>query len=115
MTLGGIFRPGMRGYFVPFIGGLMLLLSAFLPWVIVGGVSRRGFPDMPALWVAGLGALASAVVGLLADGTALPMTGVMASCALIGLLILIIGSRKIRYKAKYEDIEEQAFDMIEKY
>ena len=59
MTLGGIFRPGMRGYFVPLVAGLMLLLSAFLPWVIVGDVSRRGFPDMPALWVAGLGALAS--------------------------------------------------------
>ena len=63
----------------------------------------------------GLGALASAAVGLLANGTALPMTGVMASCAFIGLLILFIGTRKIRYKAKYEDIEEQAFDMIEKY
>jgi hypothetical protein len=59
MTLGGIFRPGMRGYFVPFVAGLMLFLSAFLPWVVVGDVSRRGFPDMPALWVAGLGALAS--------------------------------------------------------
>lgn len=63
----------------------------------------------------GLGALASAAVGLLANGTALPMAGVMASCALIGWLILTIGSRKIRYKAKYEDIEEQTVDMIEKY
>jgi MFS transporter, DHA1 family, multidrug resistance protein len=63
----------------------------------------------------GLGALASAMVGLLANGTALPMTGVMASSALFGLLILAIGSRKIRYKAKHEDIEEQTVDMIEKY
>jgi MFS transporter, DHA1 family, multidrug resistance protein len=63
----------------------------------------------------GLGALASALVGLLANGTALPMTGVMTSCALFGLLILTVGSRKIRYKAKYEDIEEQTVDMIEKY
>jgi hypothetical protein len=39
----------------------------------------------------------------------------MAFCAVIGLLILSIGSRKIRYKAKYEDIEEQTVDMIEKY
>jgi MFS transporter, DHA1 family, multidrug resistance protein len=63
----------------------------------------------------GLGALASAMVGVLANGTALPMTGVMAACALIGLLILSIGSRKIRYHSRYEDIEEQTFDMIEKY
>ena len=59
MTLGGIFRPGMRGYFVPFGAGLMLLLSGFLPWVVVEEVTRPGFPDMPALWTAGLGVLAS--------------------------------------------------------
>jgi hypothetical protein len=64
MTLGGIFRPGMRGYFVPLGAGLALLLSAFLPWVVVGNVSRRGVPDMPALWTAGLGAVA-AVLALL--------------------------------------------------
>ncbi len=56
--LRGIFRPGMRGYFVPLAAGVALSLSAFLPWVIVGGVSMRGVPDVPALWVAGLGALA---------------------------------------------------------
>lgn len=63
----------------------------------------------------GLGALASAMVGVLANGTALPMTGVMAACAVIGLLILSIGSRKIRYKSRFEDVEEQTVDMIEKY
>ena len=63
----------------------------------------------------GLGALASAMVGVLANGTALPMTGIMAACAVIGLLILSIGSRKIRYQSRYEDIEEQTVDMIEKY
>lgn len=62
-----------------------------------------------------LAALASAAIGLLANNTALPMTGVMATCAVIGLLILSIGSRKIRYKSRYDDVEEQTMDMIEKY
>ena len=47
-----IFRPGMRGYFVPLAAGLLLLISAFLPWVIVNDISLRGVPDVPALWVA---------------------------------------------------------------
>lgn len=62
-----------------------------------------------------LAALASAAIGLLANETALPMTGVMAACAIIGLLILTLGTRKIRYKSRYEDVEEQTVDMIEKY
>jgi len=59
MISGGIFRPGMRGYFVPLVAGVLLAISAFLPWVIVADVSMRGVPDIPGLWVAGLGALAS--------------------------------------------------------
>jgi hypothetical protein len=49
----------MRGYFVPLVAGVVLAVSAFLPWVIVSGQSLRGVPDIPALWIVGLGALAS--------------------------------------------------------
>ena len=56
---GGIFRPGMRAYVVPLAAGIVLAVSAFLPWVIVGSVSMAGAPDVAALWVAGLGALAA--------------------------------------------------------
>jgi FtsH-binding integral membrane protein len=49
----------MRGYFVPLVAGLVLAVSAFLPWVIVSGQSMRGVPDVPALWIVGLGLLAS--------------------------------------------------------
>src|SRR4026207_926820 len=59
-----IFRPGMRAYFVPLVAGVVLTASAFLPWVIVGNVAITGVPDVEALWVAGLGALA-AVLALL--------------------------------------------------
>jgi hypothetical protein len=62
--MNGIFRPGMRAYFVPLIAGIVLAVSAFLPWVIVGNVSLTGVPDVEALWVAGLGAVA-AVLALL--------------------------------------------------
>ena len=64
MTSGGIFRPGMRGYFVPFVAGLALAVSAFLPWVVVDGVGRRGMPDVTGLWVAGLGVLSAVLAAL---------------------------------------------------
>lgn len=60
----GIFRPGMRGYFVPLVAGVTLTLSAFLPWVVVDGVVRKGVPEILGLWIAGLGAVA-AVLALL--------------------------------------------------
>src|SRR5207249_3047215 len=59
MIAGGIFRPGMRAYFIPFLAGLTLTASAFLPWVIVGGVPMKGVPEQPGLWIAALGAVAS--------------------------------------------------------
>jgi MFS transporter, DHA1 family, multidrug resistance protein len=63
----------------------------------------------------GFGAIASALVGLMSNGTTLPMTGVMAGCALLGLIILSIGRKRIEYKPRVEDVEEQAFELIEKY
>jgi hypothetical protein len=59
-----IFRPGMRTYFIPFVAGIALSVSAFLPWVVVGDVSLEGVPETAALWIVGLGALA-AVLALL--------------------------------------------------
>ena len=59
-----MFRPGMRAYFIPLAAGVALAISAFLPWVVVGGVSLTGFPDMAALWALGLGALAAVLATL---------------------------------------------------
>ncbi len=59
MSVTSIFRPGMRAYFVPFVAGAVLCASAFLPWVIVGGETLKGVPDVGGLWVVGLGAAAS--------------------------------------------------------
>jgi MFS transporter, DHA1 family, multidrug resistance protein len=63
----------------------------------------------------GLGALAAAMVGLLNAHTPVPMTAVMAVCTIIGLIILILGRKKIVFKARAQDVEEQALDIIEKY
>jgi hypothetical protein len=64
MGLGVIFRPGMRAYFIPLGAGIVLALSAFLPWVIVGDVPLIGVPDTAALWVAGLGTTAAVLAVL---------------------------------------------------
>jgi len=63
----------------------------------------------------GLGALASACVGLLNNGTVLPMTGIMAACALGGLIILLLGTKRIEFQSRETDVQEQALDQIEKY
>ena len=59
MSWRAIFRPGMRAYWLPFAAGIALAVSAFLPWVTVGAESLTGFPDIAALWIVGLGVLAS--------------------------------------------------------
>lgn len=59
-----MFRPGMRAYLVPLAAGVALAASAFMPWVIVSDVSLVGFPDLPALWVLGLGLLAAVLATL---------------------------------------------------
>ena len=64
MILRGMFRPGMRAYIIPLVAGMALAVSAFLPWVIVGDVSLRGFPDTLALWTMGLGGSAAVLATL---------------------------------------------------
>jgi len=64
LSIGAIFRPGMRGYFIPFAAGVVLTVSAFLPWVVIAGVSRAGVPDAPGLWVAALGVLSAVLAAL---------------------------------------------------
>jgi hypothetical protein len=54
----------MRAYFVPLVAGLALATSAFLPWVTVGDISLRGFPDTMALWILGLGGVAALLATL---------------------------------------------------
>jgi hypothetical protein len=64
MSVRGMFRPGMRAYFVPLLAGVVLAASAFLPWVVVGETAFRGVPEVAALWIAGLGVLATVLATL---------------------------------------------------
>lgn len=60
------------------------------------------------------GAIASALVGVFFNETAVPMATVMSGCSLFGLTILLIGRKKIEYREKNEDLEEQCMEMSEK-
>lgn len=64
MTIRGMFRPGMRVYLVPLAAGVLLALSTFLPWVIVGDTTLKGVPDIAALWILGLGVIAAVLATL---------------------------------------------------
>ena len=64
MSISGMFRPGMRAYIIPQVAGVVLTVSAFLPWVHVSNVTLTGYPDMLALWIIGLGALATILATL---------------------------------------------------
>ena len=54
----------MRAYYLPASAGVLLAVSAFLPWMSVGGVSLGGVPDAAGLWILGLGTLAVLLAGL---------------------------------------------------
>lgn len=61
-----------------------------------------------------LGAISSALVGLLSNHTALPMTGVMAGCSVAAFVILLTGRRVIVNKCNKEEVEEEMLTMIER-
>ncbi|MEJ7766224.1 MAG: multidrug effflux MFS transporter [Chitinophagaceae bacterium] len=63
----------------------------------------------------GFGAIASAMVGLFFDRTALPTVAIMAACSTLGIIILMIGRRGIEFHARSVDVEEKCLEMIEKY
>jgi DHA1 family bicyclomycin/chloramphenicol resistance-like MFS transporter len=125
------------------IAGIVLFVATALGWLnlystialIFVYLSCQGFnfPNSSALSMApftkhagsasalmgalqmGVGALASAMVGLFSPHNALPMAGVMAACVLLAWILLFFSTRKITFNAKPEDVEEQTLDMIEKY
>jgi MFS transporter, DHA1 family, multidrug resistance protein len=59
-----------------------------------------------------VGALTSGLVSILTNGTALPMAGVMASCALLSFCVLLLGRKVIRYHATLSDVQEETAEMI---
>ena len=54
----------MRAYYIPASAGVLLVISAFLPWMSIGEVSLGGVPETAGWWVLGLGAIAVLLAGL---------------------------------------------------
>jgi hypothetical protein len=54
----------MRAYYIPALAGVLLIVSAFLPWMRLGDVSLGGVPDTAGWWVLALGVLAVLLAGL---------------------------------------------------
>jgi hypothetical protein len=110
---GGIFRPGMRAYFVPLAAGLVLTISAFLPWVIVDGRSLAGVPEVWALWVVGLGGLA-AVLALLSLITRRNSRHPLLVIGLCALGIMFLSWRILPRTARERALTvSQAFSIVE--
>ena len=129
--------------FVQSLAGISLFAGSLTGWIGLTGtillllvyLSCQGFtfPNSSALSMApfsknagsasalmgavqmGLGALSSGLVSMFSNGTALPMTGIMACCAICSFIIVHIGSRIIRYKASKALVAEEAVDMICNY
>lgn len=69
---------------------------------------------MGALQMA-FGALAAAIIGISNPTSALPLAVIMACCAGIALLILLLGSMKIKYRSRKRDVAANALELVEKY
>jgi hypothetical protein len=113
MSAGGIFRPGMRAYFIPFVAGIVLSVSAFLPWVIVNGEAMKGVPDVAGLWIAGLGALA-AVLAILSLITRKNSRHPLLLVGLVALGIMFLSWRILpRSAGERAQTISQAFAIVE--
>jgi hypothetical protein len=113
MSVGGMFRPGMRAYLVPLAAGVTLAVSAFLPWVIVGGVALKGVPDVPGLWIAGLGASA-AVLAVLSLITRRNSRHPLLLVGLVSLGIMVLSWRVLPATAGERALTvSQAFAIVE--
>ena len=54
----------MRGYYVAAAAGVVLAVSAFYPWVLIGERSLGGVPGIAGLWILGLGVIATILATL---------------------------------------------------
>ena len=54
----------MRAYYIPASAGVVLIISAFAPWMIAGDLSLGGVPDPAGWWILGLGVAAVLLSGL---------------------------------------------------
>jgi DHA1 family bicyclomycin/chloramphenicol resistance-like MFS transporter len=120
---------GITMVLITFLGWNDLFITIFLLFIFL---CSQGFifPNASALSLAsfghnagsasallgaiqmGIGAGTSALVSVLQNHTALPMTGVMACCALTALAVFSLGRKIIIRMASIEEVEEEEVEMI---
>lgn len=54
----------MRAYYLPLAAGALLVVSAFLPWVMHAGQGLGGMPSASGLWILALGVAAMILASL---------------------------------------------------
>ena len=54
----------MRSYYIAIAAGVLLSVSAFLPWMFLGDTRIGGVPDPAGFWILGLGLLAVLLASL---------------------------------------------------
>ena len=87
--------------------------TRFLPWVIVGDTVLHGMPDVAAIWIAGLGALAS-VLALLSLITRKNSRHPLLLIGLISLGIMFLSWRIVPRSAGERALTiSQAFAIVE--
>lgn len=54
----------MRAYYLPLAAGIVLSMSAFMPWMLIGDQGLGGVPSVAGFWVLGLGILSAILATL---------------------------------------------------
>ena len=63
-TLQRVLHHRMRAYYIPIAAGLLMIASAFLPWMFMGEVRIGGVPDPAGVWILALGVAAVVLASL---------------------------------------------------
>jgi hypothetical protein len=89
----------MRAYYLPIAAGILLVISAFLPWVWVGTEELGGAPGTAGFWIIGLGVLAI-VLASLSIATRKNSRHPLLVIGLVALGILVLGYRLLERSAR---------------
>lgn len=63
-TMSAIAHHSMRPYYVALVAGVLLAISAFMPWVLVGDTAVGGVPGLAGFWILALGLIAVTLAAL---------------------------------------------------
>jgi hypothetical protein len=93
----------MRAYYLPLVAGALLVASAFLPWIVHGGVGFGGFPSASGLWILALGLAAM----LLATLSVITRKNSRHPLLLVGLVALAV--EFLAWQWMQRSVSEQAW------